>query len=216
MQTESFGKMLPQILIPFARQWADRSGIQVLSKLLVDDQFLELVAKYADELTISLSQYGAAPVNGNGHSSGQNNGYSKGHSNGHSNAQRPQTQSDADLANLNERVLAMEAQQQTQQALLEVLRSRIRPLALALGCCPDCIVGVEGCPKCLGQSKVGQFQPNQALLRALVINPLIARGVPVSLSETQESRPIKQAKNSSVTKKRRTSHARRNGRELGS
>ena len=137
MQTESFGKMLPQILIPFARQWADRSGVQVLSKLLVDDQFLELVAKYADELTSSLSQYGAAPVNGNGHSSDQNNGYSKGHRNGHSNAHRPQTQSDADLANLNERVLAMEAQQQTQQALLEVLRTKIRPLALALGCCPD-------------------------------------------------------------------------------
>jgi hypothetical protein len=216
MQTESFGKMLPQILIPFARQWADRSGIQVLSKLLVDDQFLELIAKYADELTSSLSQFGAAPVNGNGHSSGQNNGYSKGHSNGHSKAHRPQTQPDADLATLNERVLAMEAKQQAQQALVEVLRTKIRPLALALGCCPDCIVGVEGCPKCLGRSKVGQFQPDQALLRALVVNPLIARGVPLNLSETKESRPVQQPENHSATKKRRASHAGRNGRKLGS
>jgi len=186
MQTESFGKVLPQLLLPYVRQWADRSGMTVLSKLLVDEQFLQLISKYADELIVPLSQFGATP--GNGHGSG--------------NGSRPHTNGDAGLANLNARVSAMEEQLLAQQALFELLRTKSRPLALALGCCPECVVGVDGCPKCLGRSAVGLFPPDQTSLRALIVNPLAARGVPLTLGETPESRLNHQSEKKPVTKKR--------------
>ena len=92
-----------------------------------------------------------------------------------------------------------------QDALLDVLRSKIRPLALALGCCPECVVGVEHCPKCDGQSRVGLFEPDRKLLRALVVNPLIERGIPLSASETQRMRSSPRSQNDSETNKRRKS-----------
>src|SRR5262249_47255120 len=109
---------------------------------------------------------------------------------------------DAGLANLHARVLAMETQLQAQQALFELLRTKIRPLALALGCCPECLVGVDGCPKCLGQSGGGGFQPEQALLRALVVNPLALCGIPLNLGESQESQSSHRPRNNSITNKR--------------
>src|SRR4030095_15000814 len=99
-----------------------------------------------------------------------------------------ETDADADdLASLHDRVLALEAQQEMQQALFEALRIKIQPLALALGCCPECLVGIEGCQKCGGQSRVGHFPPDYALLETQVITPLAARGVPLSLNKKKVS-----------------------------
>jgi len=203
MQTESLGKVLPQILFPFVRQWAERSGMTVVTRILADDQFLELVAKYADELIVPKPNFAAAaPANGNG-GNGGNGGSGHTNGNGYANGYPPGAASDAAaLANLHARVGAMETQLQAQQALFEMMRARIRPLALALGCCPDCIVGVDGCPRCWGQSKVAHFQPDYKLLRAQVLDPLAARGVPLTPSETPRSRPSRQSKNKSITKKR--------------
>ena len=209
MQPESIAGMLPKVVIPYLRQWAEGSGLTVLSRLLVDEQFLAVIARYADDLIPPPRSPGAPRATGNapinGHSSPRN---------GHKPANAvPQPQhvqaeeaNDADLAGLYARVSAMEAQQKQQEALFEVLRSRIRPLASALGCCPECMVGLELCPRCFGQSKVAYFEPDTKLLRALIIDPLIARGVPLTLGEAHDVRSSRQSQSGSmvknVTKKR--------------
>ena len=43
--------------------------------------------------------------------------------------------------------------------------------------------GVDGCPKCWGQSRVAYYPPDVSLLEAQVVNPLAARGVPLRLGE---------------------------------
>jgi len=199
MPTDSLGKVLPQLLFPFVRQWAQRSGVVVVSKILEDEQFLALVEKYADDIMASLSPPVMAP---------RGNGKTNGHSNGHTNGQTPGAAATTatyagaepeapDLATLNARVVAMEQQLESQQALFEILRSKIRPMALALGCCPECVVGVFGCSKCMGQSKVGYFQPDPALLQSQILDPLAARGVPITLNNPQ-------SKNNFETKKKRS------------
>lgn len=198
MHTESWGKALPRILFPYVQQWAERSGLTLLSRLLVDDKFCELIEKYSDELVTPLLQPGTTPGNGNG----RGNGY-RPTSQAEPHVRNVGTNGDAgDLTNLHSRVLAMEAQQAAQQALFEVLRSKIRPLALALGCCPECLVGVDGCPKCWGRSQVAHYPPDYGLLRAEVVDPLAAHGVPLSLSEAQESRTGRQSGGNFETKKR--------------
>ncbi len=198
MQTESLGKVLPRILFPYVQQWAERSGLTLLSRLLVDDQFRELIEKFSDGLVTPLSQPGPTPGNGNG----------QGNGNRSTSQAEPQvrnlgTEADAgDLTDLHARVLAMEAQQEAQQAQFEILRSKIRPLALALGCCPECLVGVDGCPKCWGRSRVAHYPPDYVLLRAQVVDPLAAHGVPLTLGEAHESRTGRQSGSISETRKR--------------
>jgi hypothetical protein len=179
MENESLGKVLPRILFPYVQQWAERSGFTLLSRLLVDEQFQGLVEKYADEIVILMAS--STPGNGNGRGSGKRSApRAKPHVS--------ETDSDADdLASLYDRVLALEAQQEMQQALFEALRIKIKPLALALGCCPECLVGIEGCQKCGGQSRVGYYPPDYALLEAKVVTPLAARGVPLSLNKKKVS-----------------------------
>jgi hypothetical protein len=198
MQTESLGKVLPRILFPYAQQWAERTGLTLLSRLLVDEQFRNLIEKYSDELVILMAKAGSTTLaNGNGHGRG----------NGHKAV--PQTDwrtnggepNGPDLATLQDRVLAMEAAQQAQQALFEVLRAKIRPLALALGCCPECLVGVDACPKCWGQSAVGHNAPDFALLETHVVGPLAANGVPLRLERPREE-PRRQPGRPSATNKR--------------
>jgi|SRR5688572_3514275 len=173
MQTEPLGKVLPRILLPYIQQWAERSGMTLLSRLLVDEQFRGVLERYGDELVTRMAQ--AAPPMGNG--------------NGRANGSKPASRAEpaavggdaADLTSLQDRVLAMEAHQETQQALFELLRTRIRPLALALGCCPECVVGVDGCPKCWGRSRVGFYPPDYTVLETQIVRPLAARGVPLVL-----------------------------------
>lgn len=182
MQTQSFGKMLPGILFPYVQQWAERSGLTLLSRLLVDEQFRELFEKYGDEMVTSMAM-ASSYTPGNGHEQG--NGKEPG-----PRAEPRFSEADANASvwtDLQDRVLAMEAQQKAQQALFELLRAKIRPLALALGCCPECLVGVTGCPKCWGQSKVGHYPPDYVLLEAEVVSPLAARGVPLVLIEEKVS-----------------------------
>jgi hypothetical protein len=192
MQTESLGKMLPRILYPYVQQWAERSGMTLLSRLLVDEQFRGLVEKYGDEVMSRVMQQGLPPGNASRQGSdpvapsSASQGAADGLLNGSS------------LAKLQERVLAMEAQ----ETVLSILRHRMRPLALALGCCPECLVGVEGCPKCWGQSRVAYYPPDVSLLEAQVINPLAARGVPLQLNEPDQTRERK-----SNGARRRTRHA---------
>lgn len=178
MEMESFGKMLPAILFPYVQQWAERSGFTLLTQLLVDEQFRALLEKYGDQMVRGLARRGDGPVNGNGH--GRSNGSA-------SHEELPLEANCSDFADLQDRVLAMEAQQEAQQAMLGMLRSRMRPLALALGCCPECLVGVELCPSCGGRSKVAYYPPDYTLLEAQVVKPLAARGVPLVLSEKKKS-----------------------------
>lgn len=173
MQAEPLGKVLPRILLPYIQQWAERSGMTLLSRLLVDEQFRGVLERYGDELVTRMAQ--AAPPVADG--------------NGRANGSKPTPRSEStpgdgasvDLMSLQDRVLAMEAQQETQQALFELVRNRIRPLALALGCCSDCVVGVEGCPKCRGRSSVGLYPPDYTALETQIVRPLAARGVPLVL-----------------------------------
>ena len=164
MKTESLGKVLPQVLLPHAQRWAERSRFTLLSRLLADEQFQELIEKYGEELATLM-----ASRNGNGRGKGK-----KSAPRAEPRVSEPDAGAD-DLANLHDRVLALEAQQEVQQALFEALRIKIQPLALALGFCPECLAGIEGCPKCGGQSKVGHYPPDYALLEAQVIAPLAAR-----------------------------------------
>ncbi len=197
MQTESLGKMLPRILFPYVQQWAERSGMTLLSRLLVDEQFRGLLEKYGNEVMSRMMQpdvpSGNAPHQGSDPAappgaSSVNDGPLNGSS----------------LAKLQERVLAMEAQ----ETVLSILRNRMRPLALALGCCPECLVGVDGCPKCWGQSRVAYYPPDVSLLEAQVVNPLAARGVPLQLGEPDRPR----ASEADRTRARKSNGARRRSR----
>ena len=169
MQAETLGKVLPRILFPYVQQWADRSGMTLLSRLLVDEQFRGLIEKYGDEIVMQMAHAAVRPINGRGNGS-------KPAAHGESFGGEMDTNA-KDLRDLHDRVLAMEAQQDAQQALFQTLRNKIRPLALALGCCPQCFVGVDGCPACWGRSKVGLHPPDDALLQTQIIQPLTERGV---------------------------------------
>jgi hypothetical protein len=188
MQAESLGKMLPRILFPYVQQWAERSGMTLLSRLLVDEQFRGLLEKYGDELMKGVMQAGNAPQQGNEPVAPP----------GASQSAADNPMNGSSLAKLQERVMAMEAQEN----VLSVLRNRARPLALALGCCPECVVGLDGCPKCWGQSRVAYFPPDVSLLEAQIVNPLAARGVPLQLNESDRTRERK-----STGARRRRSHA---------
>ena len=176
MQTESLGTVLPQILLPYVQQWAERAGMTLLSQFLVDEQFRGLIERYGDELVTRMAQ-GVPPLgNGNG----------RGNESKHASRVEPRVGEpdlNIDLTSLQDRVSTMEARQDAQEALFELLRTKIRPLALALGCCPECMVGVQGCPKCLGLSRVALYPPDYALLEAQVVSPMAARGVPLVLNE---------------------------------
>jgi len=180
------GKMLPRILFPYVQQWAERSGMTLLSRLLVDEQFRGLLEKYGDEVMSRVMQPAPPAGPSPGHAPQQPGDpvsapYA---SSGASPAANDSPLNGSSLAKLQERVLAMEAQ----ETVLSVLRNRMRPLALALGCCPECLVGVDGCPKCWGQSRVAYYPPDVSLLEAQVVNPVAARGVPLRLGEPDRPR----------------------------
>jgi hypothetical protein len=193
MENESLGNGLPRVLFAYAQQWAERSGYTLLSQLLVDEQFQGLIEKYGGEI-ITLMANGTFR-NGNGRSNGNK-------SEPRAAPQASKTEASADdLTNLQDRVLALEEQQEEQQALFEALLVKIRPLALALGCCPECLAGIEGCPKCGGQSKVGLFRPDYTLLESQVVSPLAARGVPLSLNLKEGPETGRRSRATTTTRK---------------
>ena len=183
MESDSVGVLLPKVALPYLRQWAENSGFEVLSKLLMDDQFLSLIARYGEQLVPPPKPHPKSDRT-RGNANGQQNrnaawqtacGSEPGDAE-HSESAAQETEA-ADIAQLYQRVNAMEQQLLAQQAILETLRTRARPLALALGCCPECVVGLMQCPRCFGQSRVGRFDPDVELLRTLVLEPLAARGI---------------------------------------
>jgi len=162
----------------------------LLSKLLEDEHVHALVEKYGNELALRMSAGTPQSQNGNGHVNGNGNGHSNGNSNGHVPVSRNtnETGADADarqLARLQDRLSTLEIQHEMQQAVFDDLRRRIRPLALALGCCPECFAGVVGCQKCGGNSRVGLYPPDEALLEEQIVSPLVALGVQLRLGETK-------------------------------
>jgi hypothetical protein len=145
----------------------------LLSRLLVDEQFRAVLERYGDELVTRVAQSAPPVGNGNGRANG-----------GRSATRAAPDHADGDgvdLTALQDRVVAMEAHQATQQALFELLRTKIRPLALGLGCCPECVVGMDGCAKCWGRSRVGLYPPDYTVLETQIVRPLAARGVPLIL-----------------------------------
>ena len=141
----SWGKMLPRILFPYVQQWAERSGMTLVSRLLVDEQFRALLEKYGDEVLTRVAQANQRPPPASGATSGAAYGMANGTANGHANgtanghaaeagglADPPcadprfseQVTNGSSLSKLQERVLAMEAQ----ETVLSILRNRMRPL----------------------------------------------------------------------------------------
>jgi len=108
MEMESFGKMLPAILFPYMQQWAERSGFTLLTQLLVDEQFRALFEKYGDQMVRGMARGSGTPGNGNGHGKRTESASPLGKGD----------QKAGDFTDLQDRVLAMETQQEAQQALL--------------------------------------------------------------------------------------------------
>ncbi|MBV9359726.1 MAG: hypothetical protein JO023_29800, partial [Chloroflexi bacterium] len=166
-----------------------------LSRLLLDDQVCSVIERYGDELATYLNQ-----LRVNDRARAGRNGR---HRDGPSVAASVFMAEDDALAQLRARVQAMEAQQAAVQSLLEGLQLKIRPLALALGSCTECFVGLDGCPRCAGQSRIGHNTPDVALLRALVVEPLAERGIPIALTSAQRS-PRSRRSGASSTSRRRS------------
>src|SRR5215472_14904382 len=178
MEPQSVGKILPRVLLPYAQQWAERSGMTLLSRILEDEQFGALVEKYGEEIAIRATA-SATPFGGGNHEWNGRQPVSR---------EGPVVEGNGNgryLANLQDRISTLEAEHELQMAMFEQLRVKIRPLAQALGCCPECFIGVIGCRTCGGRSSVGTYAPDQDLLLDQVVNPLVARGVPLSLDQVK-------------------------------
>jgi hypothetical protein len=195
METEPVGRLLARSLVPYLQQWAERSGFRFVSRMLLDEQVRGVIERYGDELATYMNQ---ARANGDARAA-RRNGRHRGRP-----AERHSTfmSEDDALAQLRARVQAMEAQQAAVQSLLEGLQLKIRPLAVALGSCPECFVGIEGCPRCAGQSRIGQYPPDVALLQALVVEPLAQRGIPIALTPRQQSATSRRTRASSTPRRR--------------
>lgn len=164
MQPEAISKLLSQVVLPYGQQWAAGSGYPLLSKLLADEQLHDLIARYGDSMLASWAEAKAA---------------------GKKPGPRADTSSDGvEMQKLAARLTAVEMQHQQLRTLLDTVRTKMRPLAQALGCCPLCLVGVEGCPSCWGKSTVGAHPPDLALLQSLIVGPLAASGVSLRPTDT--------------------------------
>jgi hypothetical protein len=195
--------MLPRVLIPYAQQWAERSGMTLLSRLLEDEHFGALVEKYGEELAIRATAPAAPAVTRNHQWNGQQT-VSRGGTVVEANVVETNLNG-RHLANLQDRISSLEAEHAMQQAMFEQLRIKIRPLAQALGCCHECFVGVFGCGTCGGRSSVGSYPPDHALLEELVIKPLADRGVPLNLAQAKTSGRARQSNESTVNTKEKKS-----------
>jgi hypothetical protein len=180
MEIESIGKLLPRLLLPHAQNWAQRSGNTFLSNLLIDDQFRLLIERLGGELESRVAERTLTGKKRRGRKSA-------------SSKPAESESSNDDLTALQERLTALEEQCELQQTIFETVRKKIRPLALALGSCTECLVGVELCPKCAGRGKVGAYKPDESMLHQEIIAPLVAQGTPLTV------RPKKQPKSARRT-----------------
>ena len=190
MESDSIAKLLPRLIFPHAQDWAERAGHTFLSKILVDDKFRLLVERIGEELESRARSPKGRSLNGHSNQSKRK-----------SSSKRPESDShSSDLEAMQERLSTLESQYELQQAIFETVRKKIRPLALALGSCPECLVGVELCAKCAGHGKVGAYPPDYAMLSEEIIAPLVAQGTPLSLRVKKES------KSTRLTRKPATYH----------
>src|SRR5437016_6014736 len=106
MQMEPLGKVLPRLLYPYVQRWGEQSmAFALLSRLLADEMFQMLLEKYWDEISTLIASY--TPRQGPSRGNGQ----------GYSPRQDPSSSDSGELRGLRDRVLAMEAHQEAQQAL---------------------------------------------------------------------------------------------------
>jgi hypothetical protein len=190
MEIESIGKLLPRLLLPHAQTWAQRAGNSFLSNLLVDDQFRLLIERLGGALESRVAEQALTGKKRRGRKSSS------------SRAAESESSND-DLKAMQERMSALEEQCELQQTIFDMVRKKIRPLALALGSCPECLVGVELCPKCAGRGKVGAYKPDEAMLNQEIIAPLVAQGTPLTLRAKKESKP---ARRTPATKLKENGH----------
>jgi hypothetical protein len=175
MEIESIGKLLPRLLLPHAQNWAQRVGNTFLSNLLVDDQFRLLIEQLGGELQ---SRVAERTLTGKKRRARKSSSSKPAESESQNN----------DLKAMQERLSALEEQCELQQTIFDTVRKKIRPLALALGRCTECLVGVELCPKCAGRGKVGAYSPDEAMLNQKIIAPLVAQGIPLTLRAKKGSK----------------------------
>jgi len=169
MSPESISKLISQVLLPLGQQWAASNGYPTLSKLLADEQLHGLVARHGDSMLAAWAEARSAAAKRNATQARS--------------APRTESRNDSmELQQLAERLNAIETQNQQVLSLLEMVRTKMRPLAQALGCCPECLVGVEICPACWGKSAVGGNPPDPELLKTYIVEPLAASGVPLRLN----------------------------------
>jgi hypothetical protein len=163
-------RLISQVVLPYGQQWAASNGYPLIAKLLAEEPLHDLVARYGDSMLAAWAEARAAAAKANAGHNGPGVRAGAG-------------VESAELQQLNARLTAIEAQHQQLLTLLETVRTKMRPLAQALGCCPECLVGIEGCPCCWGKSAVGSNPPDLELLKARIIEPLAASGVPLQLNE---------------------------------
>jgi hypothetical protein len=186
----------------------------LLSKVLEDEHFRALVETYGCELAMRTMNSKPSYVNTSGYGNRSDhhtdfyrneNGNNRGRDGDPmTSPQRSNGANDEDakyLSGLQDRLSTLEMQHEFQQAMFQELRNRVRPLAQALGCCPECLVGVIGCQRCGGKSGVGTYAPDESLLEEHVIQPLAARGLQLRLrgsktaaKDRQSSEPTAKAK----------------------
>jgi len=169
MSPDSISKLISQVLLPLGQQWASSNGYPTLSKLLADEQLHGLIARHGESMLTAFGEARSAAAKRNTTQA--------------RNAPPMEPGADStELRQLTERLNAIEAQNQQVLSLLEMVRTKMRPLAQALGCCPECLVGVEICPACWGKSAVGGNPPDPELLKTYIVEPLAASGVPLRLN----------------------------------
>jgi hypothetical protein len=206
LMQESIGRLLPRLILPHAQEWAERAGHSFLSKILVDAQFQSLLERVGEELESRARSAGARTekVNGNGH------GFDGDDFSG--NSQKNQS-ADEHLKRMQERLSALETQHEMQQAIFDMVRQKIRPLALALGSCIECLVGVPMCAKCGGRGKVGAYAPDTALLTEEIIKPLVTQGTPLSLQVKKDPKSARRTRGQTTNHKEHK-HGSSNGQHI--
>lgn len=183
-QIESIGKLVSQYLIPFGQQLATSSGHPSLARLLADEQLHQLMARYSDSVLSAFSEPGGPGARERG----------RPNENG---APVAASVDDTELRDLNARLATAEAQSLQLLTLLEAVRTKMRPMAKALGCCQECLVGIDGCPACWGKSAVGGNQPDLEQLQSLIVEPLAASGVPLRLDDAPRRQRVANGRNHS-------------------
>jgi hypothetical protein len=180
---DSMGKMISRFLLPLGQQFAANSGFPAISKLLADEHIHGLVAQLGDSVLAGFAGAGAKPREPD-------------HSQVADGAPGGTPAETVEMQQLASRLTCVEAQHAQLVTFIDAVRTQMRPLAQALGCCPECLVGVEGCPACWGKSTVGANPPDLELLQSRIVEPLAASGIPLRLDQSTPRLRVGSGRNS--------------------